>query len=595
MTDTTKRAAIYTRVSDRRQVKGNGLHDQLEACRRYAAQNGFTIIQEFTEGGYTGKVLNRPEFDRLKALAGTVDAVIFYLQDRISRADELETVNLMRWFDDHGTEVHTTNRGRIDTRNFGSLIMAFADGYQSREWREKHIERVRSSLHTNAQNGKIGATRVDRYGFRYIPKSQGGPCLELVEDERQTVVDMYTWIALGDESGKKLSMEAIAHKLTVLGIPTAYDRTEREAQREDKPRQRGIKSRGRGVWGLSTVRQIIRNPIYKGEAHFGKTRVEWYEDENGLQKQRQVPTAESEWKVIHVPPIVSPDLWELAQKQADINSVRSPRRVGKGKVQNEYLLRHMMTCSRCGLMVYCVSEHGRLGYRCGGRHRHNSPDGQTVQCHGGINTPELDRRAWAAVKAFILDPSQLREGHEEQRGKRNAKRSALQKRQRDALRQAAEAQQARDILLEVRLSGRIPKDEFEKRDDKLKAKLAELETELQTLDYELSKAEASTEARREVIAYCARIARGIETVTFEEKRAILEALNIIGKVQRGEKRADDVLILTGNITPLRIPLPGDGRRPENRFAALSLFPCDAKASFPITFVIPLPKDGRRAA
>ena len=58
-----KRAVLYARVStDEQAEKGYGLPGQLDAMRKYAAQNGFEITGEFQED-YTGAVsfAERPE------------------------------------------------------------------------------------------------------------------------------------------------------------------------------------------------------------------------------------------------------------------------------------------------------------------------------------------------------------------------------------------------------------------------------------------------------------------------------------------------------------------------------------------------------
>src|SRR5260221_9795549 len=110
-------AAIYARVSDPKQENNYSIGTQLDGCRDYAKRNGITVIEELSDV-HTGTVLNRPAFDRLKALAGKVDTVIVYVQDRLGRADELDTWNMIRSFQDKGTQVHTADTGFIDSTDF---------------------------------------------------------------------------------------------------------------------------------------------------------------------------------------------------------------------------------------------------------------------------------------------------------------------------------------------------------------------------------------------------------------------------------------------------------------------------------------------
>lgn len=587
-------AAIYLRVSEPKQLKGNGLHDQLEECRRYASEHGFTVAREheFAEKGVTGGVLSRPVFNALKAQAGKVNAVIFRFQDRISRADELETINLMRWFEDSGTEVHTTNRGRIDTRDFGSVIMAFADAYQNRTWRENNKKRVTASRRTNARNGKISPTRVPRYGYNYIPKSQGGPRLDLNEDECKVVQDIYTWFADGDGTGKKLPMQAIANRLTAQGVPTAYDRTKHEREREqpavnprtpnmDGRKYSGMKKKAYGTWTQATIQGILSNSLYKGEAVYGKTKAVHYEDENGFDVQKNDPRPEDEWIRIKVPACVSVELWDRAQRQRRTNTQRSPRRT-----QHEYLMRALLQCERCGHRFHSGLQ-GKWGYyRCGGSRNDFARDGKTLTCHGKYRADWIDALVWQEVKAFVLDPKQLLEGKRVSDSERSAKTVALEKRRREVIREAAEKQAARDILVDVRLSGRITKEKFEEKDDALKGRLAELELENETLAGQLEEAAASNEVIRGVFEFCQRMRENIDELTFEDKRTVLDALNITGVVQRGETPDQDMLILTGRVH-IEISLAQKPKRGRGRFETTTVCHCSSKTDFPLTFVIPL--------
>ena len=63
------RAAIYSRVAVKTPVKDKALGLQLEALRSYAANHGMTIIEEFSDQGYSGLRLDRPGLDRMRDLA----------------------------------------------------------------------------------------------------------------------------------------------------------------------------------------------------------------------------------------------------------------------------------------------------------------------------------------------------------------------------------------------------------------------------------------------------------------------------------------------------------------------------------------------
>src|SRR5260221_5464820 len=107
-----KTAALYARISKENQSEYS-LPTQLDGSRQYAVQKlGCTVVHEEVDE-FTGTVLDRPAFDRLKALAGKVDVVVVYVQDRLSRSDPLDTWNEVRYFNSRGTEVHAVDTGLI--------------------------------------------------------------------------------------------------------------------------------------------------------------------------------------------------------------------------------------------------------------------------------------------------------------------------------------------------------------------------------------------------------------------------------------------------------------------------------------------------
>ena len=92
-----KKAVVYARVSTNEQAEhGFSLPSQVEACRKYADQNDFNVIAEFSDE-YSGRELERPGLDEVRKLigAGSIDALIVYSGDRLTR-DTGHTLKLRR-------------------------------------------------------------------------------------------------------------------------------------------------------------------------------------------------------------------------------------------------------------------------------------------------------------------------------------------------------------------------------------------------------------------------------------------------------------------------------------------------------------------
>ena len=80
-------AVIYARVStDEQAEQGYSLPEQVDACRKYAASNGYTVVAEFRED-YTGTRLDRPELNKVldMAAARAFDVLIVHDVDRLAR------------------------------------------------------------------------------------------------------------------------------------------------------------------------------------------------------------------------------------------------------------------------------------------------------------------------------------------------------------------------------------------------------------------------------------------------------------------------------------------------------------------------------
>ena len=80
------RAVIYARYSSDLQSDAS-IEDQMEVCRRYAAERGWTITDAYTDAAISGASRFRPAFQKLLHDAGRkqFDIVICEAIDRLGR------------------------------------------------------------------------------------------------------------------------------------------------------------------------------------------------------------------------------------------------------------------------------------------------------------------------------------------------------------------------------------------------------------------------------------------------------------------------------------------------------------------------------
>ncbi len=158
----TKTAVIYLRVSTDKQARtahdpeGYSLPVQREACTRYAAQLGASVVAEFVEPGRSGTSTNRPALqEMLRALPELrPDYAIFYDLSRAAR-DDFDALWLLREIESHGTKLESTLE-RIDDSPAGKLlytVMAGVNAFRSRGDAEKIRTAWSESTARAAQTG----------------------------------------------------------------------------------------------------------------------------------------------------------------------------------------------------------------------------------------------------------------------------------------------------------------------------------------------------------------------------------------------------------------------------------------------------------
>ena len=83
------RAVIYVRVSSREQAEGGySIEAQLEACRRFVYDKGWTVEDEFSELGESARTVNRPAFKAMAAMLddhGGITHLVVHKIDRLAR------------------------------------------------------------------------------------------------------------------------------------------------------------------------------------------------------------------------------------------------------------------------------------------------------------------------------------------------------------------------------------------------------------------------------------------------------------------------------------------------------------------------------
>ena len=145
----------YARVSTTGQSKdGNSLEDQTHALQQYGCQE---IITE----AFTGKTMERPQFQQLlkKLLPG--DTLVVTKLDRFART-AIDGVATVRDLFDRGVRVHILNIGLVENTLTGNLILTVMLAFAEYE-RGMIVERTQTGKAVAKQNPHFREGRPKKY------------------------------------------------------------------------------------------------------------------------------------------------------------------------------------------------------------------------------------------------------------------------------------------------------------------------------------------------------------------------------------------------------------------------------------------------
>jgi site-specific DNA recombinase len=493
-----KRAVLMGRVStDDQAENGYSLPSQLEACRKYAELQGFSVVGEFTDdiSGVT-PIAERPGGKQVQAMidSKSTDAVIVYCVDRLAR-DTVELLVTARAWLRSGVELHFCDIGKVKSENDILLVIR---GWVGGEERERIRERTKRGRDAKAQDGLVVSSAATPYGYTY---NEG----HITPNEQAEIVKMiYTWYVHGDDDGKKLSINGIAGKLTKMGVTTPGE----------LKRQSWNRKRGPGVWNTATIHDILSNPTYCGQWQWGVTR-----SNNGI-----VDTSpKKDMTTVSVPAIIDRDLWQTVQERREYN-----RRMSKRNTKRKYLLRGLVQCCGYTMVGQYATSHSTKYYRCNNKQikrfeRKKPGCGRCIRCD------VLDPIVWGYVLDIAANPETFRqlllEAQQQELNALQPKRERLT--MVEGLIAQAETDAAKFARALVDTSGGVVGDMLKKQIDDVNERYVALCAERDALTAEIEVGALTDEQIAATLAMFNKdVITGLRHATFEEKRRALEDLQV---------------------------------------------------------------------
>ena len=528
-----KPAAIYARVSSDRQKENHTIVSQTAALLDHAATHGYAVPPEwvFQDEGYSGAVLARPGLEALRDLAaeGQIGAALIYSPDRLSRKYAYQVL-LAEEFSRCGVElVFLKSPAGVTPED--QLVVQF-QGMIAEYERAQIAERCRRGKRHRAHQGMINVLSGAPYGYRYVRKSESSTAYYQVVEVEANVVRM----VFEAYTQQRLSINAIARLLNERQIPTRTATTR---------------------WERSTVWGMLRNPAYCGKACYGKTELRPRQritrplrQRNGVARRDSASheRPRQDWIEVPVPPLVSEEVFALAQEQLQKNRRHSPRRT-----MEPTLLQGMLVCQQCGYALYRTSTRTskqKLNYyRCIGSDGYRRLKGP-VCTNRPVRQDRLDQFVWDEMIRLLDDPA-LIQAEIDRRREAARQANPLRKREEELRREQARLEKSIERLINAYQEGLVSLPQLRQRMPELRRQMQAVESELHSLEMAAVDETRYLQLAETLAAFRGKLRTRAETLEVRERQQIVRLL------------VKEILV-GGDIITIRhsLPIPPSGSGPS---------------------------------
>lgn len=491
-----KLVAIYARVSTGKQEEEETVKSQLMVLRDLAAKNGWTIVKEYVDEGWSGDMLARPMLDELRqdAKKKLWDAVLAYDPDRIARRYSYQEL-VMDELRDLGIE--TIFSTIAAPKNSEEKILYGVRGLFAEYERVKIAERFRMGKMRKAREKHI-VTSGPPYGYDYIAKKDDVHGYYVINKKEAKIVKMiFNWVL-----EEKLTIRAIVRRLQEMGI---------------KPRKSH-----RGVWNTSTLSTMLRRTTYTGEGHYARTYAILPENPlkqtlyKRIKKTSRKIRPREEWVTIPTPAIIEKDLFFRVGQILDENYAMCIR-----NKKNKYLLAGKIYC-KCGKRrVGEGPQHGKhLYYRCSDR-VYSYP--LKAKCHeAGVNARIADGLVWNRLVKFMSSPETIRKEAQKWLSQKKEKPIVNYIPIEDLEREIAKLKKEEDRYVKAYGGELISMEQLQEYTREIKDKISNLNGQIMYFQQQKKQAQETVlPSEKELQGFCQRVKNMLNYLNFDIKQKII--------------------------------------------------------------------------
>lgn len=364
-----RRVAGYARVSTDSDEQFTSYEAQIDYYTQFIKRHAeWEFVRVYTDEGISGtNMKHRDGFNEMikDALDGKIDLIVTKSVSRFARntVDSLVTVRRLK---EKGVEVYFEKENIYTLDSKGELLITIMSSLAQEESRSLS-ENVTWGQRKRFSDGKVSLPYKKFLGYR--KGADGLP--EIVPEEAETVRLIYSLFMQGKTPC------TIASHLTRQGI---------------------LSPGGNAKWQASTIKSILANEKYKGDALLQKKFTVDF-----LTKKQKVNEGEVPQYYVENshPAIIEPLEWELVQNEIARRKAFGKRYSGNG------LFASRLICGDCGSFFgskvwHSTDKYRKVIWRC----NHKFDDGKKC-CTPSLEEADIKTRFLTAINSLISDKKQI--------------------------------------------------------------------------------------------------------------------------------------------------------------------------------------------
>ena len=322
-------AGIYIRLSQEDKNKkyesdSESIINQKEILKDYCLKNGFNLIDEYVDDGYSGTNFDRPGFIRLieDIKNKKINLVVVKDLSRLGRDHVMTGYYIETYFPENKIRfisiVENYDSMKNQASNDSSTFIIACNDYYSKQ----NSLKIRNVLDSKRRDGKFIGSKPC-YGYMRDPKDKGHL---IIDPNTAQYVKLIFELRSND-----IGISEIATRLTKLRAPTPSSYKNKIISTITKEEY---------VWSIHSVKKILENRMYTGDM------VQHTQTKISYKSKKKINLDQSLWVIVENThePLVDKEIFRIINKKRDNHN----RKVEVKTKRPIRLLEGLIYCKECG-------------------------------------------------------------------------------------------------------------------------------------------------------------------------------------------------------------------------------------------------------